>query len=208
MNRTEELLLKLINKDSVAGWECLNRLEQYLVCCIAQSGIDLLGEPMNRLEELLAMLYYSIGQGGGSQTKDEIVTNIVENSTPMLVNDPQDGLVPTEFNHVYWTEEEAAEIATEQVFYQVVNINDEVIESGYQELCPLLQTSTFTIALPSSINQFRCEKYDILANEWREVSFTFAKAANQTAIGYTIWEVPIAFAQPADGDYYRFVILG
>lgn len=57
MNRLDELLTKLINGEGAEGWECMNRLEQYLICILTRSGIEALGEPMNRLEVLLRALY-------------------------------------------------------------------------------------------------------------------------------------------------------
>lgn len=57
MNRLEALLTKIINNEFVENQECLNRLEQYLVCILTRTGIEQLGEPMNRLEELLQTLY-------------------------------------------------------------------------------------------------------------------------------------------------------
>lgn len=57
MNRLEELLNKLIQGDPATDWECLNRLEQYLMCILSRSGIEALGKPLNRLEVLLQALY-------------------------------------------------------------------------------------------------------------------------------------------------------
>ena len=56
-NRLEELCTRLIKNESVADWECLNRLEEYLVCILTRQGMEHLGEPLNRLEELLQALY-------------------------------------------------------------------------------------------------------------------------------------------------------
>ena len=57
MNRLDELLTKLINGEGAADWECLNRLEKYLICILTRTGIEELGEPLNRLEVLLRALY-------------------------------------------------------------------------------------------------------------------------------------------------------
>lgn len=57
MNRLEELLDKLIHGEAATDWKSLNRLEQYLICILTRSGIEELGEPMNRLEVLLRALY-------------------------------------------------------------------------------------------------------------------------------------------------------
>lgn len=57
MNRLDELLTKLINGEGAENWECLNRLEQYLICILTRKGMEELGAPMNRLEVLLQALY-------------------------------------------------------------------------------------------------------------------------------------------------------
>lgn len=60
-NKLEELFAKLLKNGDATElekeWEKLNRLEQYLVCIISKSGIDRMGEPMNRLETLLQAVY-------------------------------------------------------------------------------------------------------------------------------------------------------
>lgn len=60
-NKLEELFVKLLENGDTTElekeWEKLNRLEQYLVCIISKSGIDRMGEPMNRLETLLQAVY-------------------------------------------------------------------------------------------------------------------------------------------------------
>lgn len=57
MDRLDELLTKLINGDPAEDWECLNRLEQYLICILTRTDIEKLGAPLNRLEVLLQALY-------------------------------------------------------------------------------------------------------------------------------------------------------
>jgi hypothetical protein len=56
-NRLDELLTALINGEMPENWTSLNRLEQYLVCILTRTGIETLGEPLNRLEVLLSALY-------------------------------------------------------------------------------------------------------------------------------------------------------
>ena len=60
-NKLEELFAKLLENGDTTElekeWDKLNRLEQYLVCIISKSGIDRMGEPMNRLETLLQAVY-------------------------------------------------------------------------------------------------------------------------------------------------------
>ena len=57
MNRLDELLTKLVEGSGAEDWECMNRLEQYLICILTRKGIEDLGAPMNRLEVLLQALY-------------------------------------------------------------------------------------------------------------------------------------------------------
>jgi hypothetical protein len=57
VNRLEELLNKLISGEPLEDWKSLNRLEQYLICILTRTGMEELGEPMNRLEVLLQALY-------------------------------------------------------------------------------------------------------------------------------------------------------
>lgn len=60
-NKLEELFAKLLENGDTTElekeWDKLNRLEQYLVCIISKSGIDRMGEPVNRLETLLQAVY-------------------------------------------------------------------------------------------------------------------------------------------------------
>ena len=60
-NRLEELFSALLADGSITElekeWDKLNRLEQYLICIINKSGIERMGQPMNRLEVLLHALY-------------------------------------------------------------------------------------------------------------------------------------------------------
>lgn len=60
MNRLEELLVAIKEGKDIEGWESLNRLEQYLICILTRKGIETLGEPMNRLEELLQAVYFVV----------------------------------------------------------------------------------------------------------------------------------------------------
>ena len=59
-NRLDELLDLLLTKNYAGDWECLNRLEQYLICILTKNGIEDLGKPLNRLEVLLQALYYVV----------------------------------------------------------------------------------------------------------------------------------------------------
>lgn len=56
MNRLEELLTALIT-GQIQDFTPLNRLEQYLICILTRTGLEELGEPLNRLEVFLQALY-------------------------------------------------------------------------------------------------------------------------------------------------------
>lgn len=67
MSRFEYLLQKLINGETVDDWEPQSRMETHLLACINKTGIEGLGEPQSRAEELLQMLAIAIqvtGDGG------------------------------------------------------------------------------------------------------------------------------------------------
>ena len=57
MNRLDELLTAISKGQPIENWESFNRLEQYLICILTRKGIEDMGEPMNRLEELLQAVY-------------------------------------------------------------------------------------------------------------------------------------------------------
>ena len=76
MDRLEELLNKLIYGEAVNDWKSLNRLEQYLICILTRSGIEELGEPMNRLEVLLRALYEVVPENAIEILKAEIRPNL------------------------------------------------------------------------------------------------------------------------------------
>ena len=60
INRLETLLTKIIKNEAAEDdWECLNRLEKYLICILTRKKdeFDKLGEPLNGLEYLLRELY-------------------------------------------------------------------------------------------------------------------------------------------------------
>ena len=57
MNRLDQLLTAISERNDLEHWESLNRLEQYLICILTHSGLEDLGEPLNRLEVLLQALY-------------------------------------------------------------------------------------------------------------------------------------------------------
>ena len=84
MNRLDELLTKITNKEPIGDWSCQNRLEQFLFCIIARGTAeaeaeyaDLVshykdGNPLNILEEYLEVIYHMVPENTG-QIIGEIV---------------------------------------------------------------------------------------------------------------------------------------
>lgn len=71
MDRLNYLMQRLIKGDKLNNWHSLNRLEEYLVACINRSGIENLGAPLNRYEELLEALYKALK---GTETDTKIIS--------------------------------------------------------------------------------------------------------------------------------------
>ena len=84
MNRLDELLTKITNKEPIGEWSCQNRLEQFLFCIIARGTAeaeteyaDLIshyvdGKPLNILEEYLDVIYHMVPENT-SQILGEII---------------------------------------------------------------------------------------------------------------------------------------
>jgi hypothetical protein len=84
MNRLDELLIKIINKEPIGNWSCQNRLEQFLFCIVARGTVEAEqeyekliaqykdGKPLNILEEYLDVIYHLVPEGTG-QILEEIV---------------------------------------------------------------------------------------------------------------------------------------
>ena len=77
-NRLEDLLTKLVNKESLKDFECLNRLEEYLVIILTRADISKMGKPLNRLEVFLQALYEVVPENSVeilSSRLEEIITD-------------------------------------------------------------------------------------------------------------------------------------
>lgn len=139
---------------------------------------------------------------GSSAVVEEIITN----QDTIYSHDENGNLVETEFVNATWTEAEAApQMNGVSTFYQIVDAEGTVIESGYQEATTYNEEAWLTIALPDYIESFTVKQYDGLRNGWYEVNFVFEKAAEQTIDGYIIWTVPEKY-EVMSGSTYRFVI--
>lgn len=93
MNRLDELLTKITNKEPIGDWACQNRLEQFLFCIIARGTAeaeseyaDLIshykdGKPLNILEEYLDIIYQMVPENTG-QVLGEIIAARLEQVDP------------------------------------------------------------------------------------------------------------------------------
>lgn len=137
----------------------------------------------------------------------EIVEEIISTEAPIYSQDGSGNLVKTEFDHNVWTEEEASvQMDNVNTFYQIVDANNNVIQSGYNEATDYAP-ATMKVALVDSINEIEVHQYDTLSSKWKKVeNFVMVKSETQNIDGYTIWEVPREY-EILPGSTYRFVII-
>jgi hypothetical protein len=93
MNRLDELLSKIVNKEPIGDWSCMNRLEQYLFCIIARGTPEAEaeyaeiishykdGKPLNILEEYLDIIYQMVPENT-EQIIGEIIAARLEQVDP------------------------------------------------------------------------------------------------------------------------------
>lgn len=93
MNRLEELLIKITNKQPIGDWVCANRLEQFLFCIVARGTAeaereyaDIVsqykdGKPLNLLEEYLDIIYQMVPEST-EQIIGEIIAARLEQIDP------------------------------------------------------------------------------------------------------------------------------
>ena len=74
MSRSEELIQKLINGESVENWCCHSRLEEYLIACINKTGSQGCPVPKSRIEVLLKEYADCCNQPTGPDTSDATAT--------------------------------------------------------------------------------------------------------------------------------------
>lgn len=98
MNRLEELLLKIVNKEPIGNWGCENRLEQYLFCIIAKGTPEATEEyerirsldgkvEINGLEAYLDLIY-NMTPNGTSEIIGEIIAARLEQVDPEPSTEP------------------------------------------------------------------------------------------------------------------------
>lgn len=137
----------------------------------------------------------------------EIIQEIIEKEAPIYSQDSAGSLVKTAFDYNVWTEAEAnVQMNGVNTFYQIVDANNNVIQSGYNESTDYAP-ATLKVALIDSINEIEVHQYDALSSKWKKVeNFVMVKSGTQNIDGYTIWEVPEEYEQ-LPGSTYRFVII-
>lgn len=98
MNRLDELLTKITNKEPIGNWSCLNRLEQYLFCIVARGTAEAEneyaelishydnGKPLNILEEYLDVIYHMVPENT-EQILGEIIAARLEQIDPESTGD-------------------------------------------------------------------------------------------------------------------------
>lgn len=136
----------------------------------------------------------------------DVVQEIVEKKTPIYSQDASGALVASEFEHVVWTAEQAANPLQDlSAFYQIVDDNGKVIESGYQEKTTYNEEAYLTVALPEDVEDVTIKVWDPDINDWGPVTWKLVKKEQSNISGYNIWTIPEEY-EVLSGDTYRFVI--
>ena len=101
---------------------------------------------------------------------DSVVEDIVENKTPMYSIDGEGKVVEISYDEVLtYTEADANTQPTESGFYQIVDDNGAVVESGYQELSANNPDVPHIIALPKDVDfntMVTTEVFNTKTQEW------------------------------------------
>jgi hypothetical protein len=84
--------------------------------------------------------------------QEGIIANLIVNSASMYAVNANAEFVKLPFNYKLMTQEEAAAIGTTSGFYQIKDVNGDIIESGYQELQANSDDVYYVIALPKEID--------------------------------------------------------
>ena len=139
----------------------------------------------------------------GSST---VVQDIIDNQRPIYSQNEMGQLVETPFDYVCWTEDDAKQSHLgENDFYQIVDAEGNVLESGYHEATMYNEEAWLTVALPDTVTDITVKRFDGLANDWAVMNWQLVKADEQTIDGYTIWTAPEQY-EVMSGDTFRFVI--
>jgi hypothetical protein len=172
------------------------------------------------IDELLTRL---LGLTSGIEELQGIIEKIIANELPIYQVDSFSNLVETDFNFRTLTETEAVEKPAQAGFYQIVDSQGQVIESGYHQFTVDNPDYPYILALPEDIDFYthiRVQKYDDgLLQEWVSESlelesdpavitafFTEALGMEVPSVpsGYKLW---VALEKANDTSIYRLTII-
>lgn len=117
---------------------------------------------------------------------------IKEEKSPYTI-DSNGELVTTDFNQVNITLRDSSDDSSGTFFYNIVDTDNTVVESGYQ-IDTIEQNRYLTIGIPKEVTKFSVKQFNGLAHTWETVSWSLAPVSDQTIEGYTIYSVPEEYA--------------
>lgn len=137
----------------------------------------------------------------------ESIQEIISNESTIYSQDANGNLIETPFAYTTWTPKEAADQNEGlNTFYQIINEDGSVAESGYQEVTEYNEEAWLTVALPDTITAVKVKMYDPDVQDWVETNFPLELTGEHTTEGYNVWAVPELY-QVMSGDTFRFVIV-
>lgn len=120
-----------------------------------------------------------------------IIENIITNELPMYTVTANSTLEEVPYKLLTFTEEEATAIATEPCFYQIIDVEGNVIESGYQELQVKSDEVYYVIALPKDIDystMVSVKAWDSLKSQWTDTGTDKPALTSDSSIVTTLCE--------------------
>jgi hypothetical protein len=150
---------------------------------------------------------YEMDTNSAHKDSSDVVANIINNTLPMYTLDGQGSLVQVTYDDDYYRRMTMSAFTTKErgnFFYQIVNSEDELVQSGYSLDTVEDSQKWLTFALPNTITDFTLYMYDPNNNggTWAPTQIVMNKGIS-TIEGYNVWE-----AQPGQdgGATYRIVI--
>lgn len=156
------------------------------------------------LTKLLGLTQYVAPSDNVAEGSSAVVTELVttQATTYML---GEDG-TPVENTYEYrvmTTEEAKVDNQEESFFYQIVDEETGLVESGYQIATVYQENDYLTVYIPESITQFHVEEYSALAGDWSTPTWRLVENTNYTMDGYKAYTVD---AEILSGISIRIVI--